>query len=273
MALGFCLGFLFCLPLGQAGAGDQGQGTRARVTAGDCRKCHDEIVLTLERQGAAHGDLCLDCHQGHPPADMDIVPSCSRCHSGGEHFSLAGCLGCHTDPHTPLQIELTRKITGPCLTCHKEQIKELSDYPSIHSRFDCTACHNVHGQIQPCVNCHLGHGESMGRERCASCHQAHMPLEVTYGTDISSEECGSCHEDIYQTLARSRANHRQVACTACHEDRHGMIPRCQSCHGRPHPREIHAKFDLCADCHGTAHDLWASRASTSVFTMGHANEE
>lgn len=250
-----------------AQAPDEERTFTATVTADDCRKCHEEIVLTLQRKGKAHSQLCMDCHLGHPPADMEIIPLCSRCHQGKDHFELDKCLSCHTDPHRPLDIYLTKKITGPCLSCHTEQDKQLRENPSVHSLLQCTACHYYHGQIQPCQNCHLPHSDTMGQESCLSCHRAHMPLVVTYGENIVSEDCGSCHEKIYATIAVTWSKHRNVPCVKCHAGRHGMIPECQSCHGVPHPEDIWGKFDQCNDCHDVAHDLWASEASTNKFVI------
>jgi hypothetical protein len=238
---------------------------RSTVSTGDCVKCHEGIVLTLQRKGKAHQQLCLDCHQGHPPADMEVLPSCSNCHQDGPHFALPGCLTCHTDPHQPLEISFTRDITAPCLACHKQQSEQLLANPSIHSKLACSACHTFHGQIQPCRNCHLPHSDTMGRDSCLGCHKAHMPLVVTYGENIDSEYCGSCHKDVYETMAATWSKHRKVPCVQCHAGRHAMIPRCQDCHGEPHPREIRIKFKECADCHGVAHELWATKASKNKF--------
>jgi len=262
-----CLcGFILVQFSQPAAARAEQRGTvRSAVRAGDCVKCHEGVVLTLQRKGMAHQQLCLDCHQGHPPADMEIVPSCSRCHQDGDHFALSACINCHIDPHQPLEINFTRDITAPCLTCHKEQSEQLLANPSIHSKLACSACHTFHGQIQPCQNCHQPHSDTMGHESCRGCHKAHMPLVVTYGENIVSEDCGSCHEDVYETMAATWSRHRQVPCAQCHAGRHGMIPRCQDCHGVPHPEEIWVKFKQCRDCHGVAHELWATRASTNKF--------
>ena len=119
----------------------------ATVTISDCQKCHEDIVFTLNYKGMAHKDICLDCHRGHPPADMQIIPDCNRCHSTdkGKHFTLENCMRCHVNPHTPLEIQLTRDITAPCLTCHTEQYDQLQDHPSIHTKLACPACHTYHG--------------------------------------------------------------------------------------------------------------------------------
>jgi hypothetical protein len=34
-----------------------------------------------------------------------------------------------------------------------------------------------------------------------------------------------------------------------------MVPKCQDCHGSPHPAGIMAKFPKCGECHNIAHDL------------------
>lgn len=264
----FSLGGLISLPFHAPlpALAQQRGGVHATVGAGDCVKCHEGIVLTLQRKGQAHQQLCLDCHQGHPPADMEVVPTCGRCHQEGPHAALSGCLQCHTDPHQPLEISYGRDLSAPCLSCHAEQSEQLLAHPSIHSRLACTACHTFHGQIQPCGNCHLPHADTMGRDSCRGCHKAHMPLVVIYGDGIASEECGSCHQEAYATMAASWSKHRNVPCVQCHAGRHAAIPRCQDCHGAtPHPREIQDRFRQCGDCHGVAHELWASKASKNKF--------
>ncbi len=238
---------------------------RATITELDCVKCHDGVVRILKRYGHAHQTLCVECHQGHPPADMEIIPRCSQCHEGKAHFEVQGCISCHADPHKPLDIHFEKDVTKPCISCHTSQIKQLEEFPSIHTQFACSACHWFHGQIQPCQNCHLPHSDAMGQESCLGCHQAHKPLAVTYGDQIVSEDCGSCHTEIYQTLATGWSKHRQVGCSDCHVSKHGMIPRCQMCHEQPHAIEIHEKMPICGDCHGLAHDLIGTEAAKSLF--------
>lgn len=240
----------------------------ATVGVDDCRKCHEEIVSTLSRKGMAHQDICLDCHRGHPPADMEIIPSCDRCHGREkqEHFSLEGCIQCHSNPHRPLDIQLTKDITVPCLTCHTEQYAQLQDNISIHTKLACTACHNYHGQIQPCQNCHLPHSDTMGLGSCAMCHMAHKPLVISYGDNVASEDCGSCHTEVYFIMAENKTRHRNVSCVACHQSNHGMIPACTECHGAlPHPQEILNKISVCRECHGFAHDVMAADYTTNIF--------
>jgi len=262
------------LPKAVAAQGEQGDVViHSTITAEDCVKCHENIVLALAQKGKAHQSLCLDCQRGHPPADMEIVPSCSRCHQEGLHFALDGCLSCHIDPHTPLVIRLTHKITEPCLTCHSEQIQQLQSNPSVHTKLACTACHNSHGQIPLCQNCHLPHSDVMDKGSCGKCHKAHMPLVVTYGQDIVPEYCGACHKEVYAVMAVNLTKHRKVSCVSCHVGKHGMIPACENCHGRPHPEEILEKFERCGDCHGPAHKLSPTDYISNVFVKRPRAEE
>lgn len=241
----------------------------ASVVAGvdglDCAKCHDRVVEVLQQKGGAHASLCLECHQGHPPADMDIIPLCSSCHVGESHFELVNCLKCHEDPHAPLSIKLTHDITVPCLTCHVGQFEQLQANPSIHTQLACTACHNFHGQLQPCGNCHKPHSDTMEPDSCVKCHSAHKPLAVSYGPGIVSADCGSCHVKAYDVLGQTYTKHRQVGCVMCHADRHGNIPACVQCHVRPHPDVIIGRFVSCGQCHGLAHDMEATSTATSIY--------
>jgi hypothetical protein len=240
--------------------------TKATVNTTDCRKCHEDVIFTIRINGGAHQNLCGSCHRGHPPADVDIIPLCSQCHNDNrDHFQLENCLKCHIDPHAPLEIRMTHDITAPCLSCHGEQMEQLQSYPSIHTILACTACHNYHGQIQPCSNCHLPHSDTMRDDSCTICHKAHMPLEVHYDESIPSEDCGSCHVDVYKRMVVNTSKHRSVACVNCHSDIHGAIPECEKCHGRPHNAQLHSRFDSCGECHGLAHNLEATATSTNIF--------
>jgi len=223
----------------------------------DCVKCHFQIPAQVEARGMAHKTSvgCTDCHDGHPPSNRDIIPQCSNCHEGTAHFQLQGCLKCHTNPHTPLDIKLPPNTTDACLTCHDTQGGQLKDHPSKHSTLTCTGCHNEHGRVPECLSCHSGHSDAMGKDDCRMCHQAHMPLEVAYGPEVPSASCGACHPDAFQMLSVSHAKHGKFLCAKCHQEKHKMIPQCQGCHGKPHPAGIMAKFPKCNDCHGIAHDL------------------
>lgn len=233
------------------------EGTSPELTADDCAKCHDAAPKAIEENGMAHKTsvTCTDCHVGHPPKDLDIIPQCSMCHSGESHFELEGCLNCHTNPHTPLEITLGDEVTDPCLTCHTDQIEQLRNNPSMHTEQFCTTCHTVHGEIPDCTTCHDPHSAQMVQSDCVTCHQAHMPLQVTYPDDIDSKMCAACHDVAYNLLISNPAKHSELACAYCHKEKHKMIPKCQDCHGVPHPDAMMQKFTTCGECHNIAHDL------------------
>ena len=227
----------------------------------DCVKCHDAPPADLATAGGKHKDVgCTGCHVGHPPTVKKPIPQCTDCHMGKPHFELKGCLGCHKNPHTPLKITFSGKVTDACITCHTKQIAQLRENPSKHSALDCSTCHSVHRQVPQCVQCHKPHSAEMAASDCKKCHKAHMPKMVTYAGDTQSKYCAACHQTEFDQLSASTAKHKALLCAFCHQEKHKMVPKCQDCHGTPHPAGIMNKFPKCGECHKIAHDLnnWAA---------------
>ena len=226
------------------------------LTNQDCSKCHAGPPADIAAAGAKHKNVaCIDCHTGHRPASKNNIPACSMCHSGKPHYQLANCAGCHKNPHRPLEINFGNKVTDPCLTCHTEQIKQLKANPSKHTALFCSTCHTVHGKIPACTQCHKPHHPQQTAGECKKCHKAHMPKAVTYASDLPNKDCMGCHQKAYDLLAASPTKHKTVSCVSCHKAKHKMIPKCQDCHGTPHPQSMMSKFTKCGDCHSIAHDL------------------
>ena len=225
----------------------------------DCAKCHPRPAAAIEAKGGAHKTSvsCQDCHIGHPPEvqKKDIIPSCSMCHSDKPHYKLPKCLSCHRNPHTPKVITFGKDVTDPCLTCHSQQIAKLKANPSKHSKLNCSFCHDVHGKIPQCVQCHKPHSADMGAGDCKKCHQAHMPTVVTYPADVPNKFCGACHTVPNSELSASKTKHGKLLCVKCHQNKHKTVPACQDCHGKMHPAGMMAKFSTCGTCHNTAHNL------------------
>jgi len=235
--------------------------TKAALSNDDCLKCHDGPPADIAAAGGKHKDVgCTGCHVGHPPKVKKPIPQCSECHMGKAHFEIKGCLNCHKNPHTPLKISFTGKVTDVCITCHTQQIAQLRDNKSKHSAFDCSFCHSVHRQIPQCTQCHKPHSAEMVVADCKKCHKAHMPKQVTYASDTPSKDCGICHKKALDLLSSSKAKHSALACAFCHQEKHKTIPKCQDCHGSPHAAGIMRKFQKCGECHNIAHDLnnWPS---------------
>lgn len=233
--------------------------TPPKLDNNDCVKCHSQPPADIEAKGLAHKTEigCQDCHDGHPPTVRKIIPVCSQCHSGSPHFELQNCKECHTNPHTPKVITYGKNVTSPCLTCHEEQIKQLKETPSKHTKLYCSTCHDTHGKIPACTQCHKPHAPEMVAGDCKKCHQAHMPTAVTYKNDqINNADCGACHKKAVELLAASPFKHKAQSCSSCHADKHKVVPACQSCHGEPHPQLSKVKFPSCGVCHSVAHDLY-----------------
>lgn len=233
--------------------------TAPTLSNSDCVKCHAKQSADIEAKGMAHKTSvgCQDCHVGHPPAvaKKDMIPSCSNCHTGKPHFKLAKCLSCHRNPHTPKVITFGKDVTDPCLTCHSQQIAKLKSNPSKHSRLNCSFCHDVHGKIPQCTQCHQSHSADIGAGDCKKCHQAHMPTVVAYGADTPNKFCAACHGKVNSMLVASKAKHGKFLCVSCHQNKHKTVPTCLECHGSPHPAGIMVKFPACGMCHKIAHDL------------------
>jgi predicted CXXCH cytochrome family protein len=223
----------------------------------DCVKCHAKPVADIDAKGGKHKSEigCQDCHSGHPPAVKKIIPECSQCHSGKPHYKLKGCLGCHKNPHTPKVITFAKSESNACLTCHAPQIKQLQDNKSKHTALACAFCHDIHGKKPLCTSCHKTHSADIVPADCQKCHKAHMPKVVTYAAETPSKWCAACHKKAYDLLAASKAKHSKLPCTTCHVAKHKTVPKCQDCHGTPHPAGMMAKFTGCKECHYTAHDL------------------
>jgi len=143
------------------------QKQQPEVTNDDCVKCHATPPADIEAAGGMHrGVGCTGCHIGHPPAVKKPIPQCSQCHIGTAHFELSGCLNCHKNPHTPLNISFGGNITDACLTCHTQQIAQLRDNKSKHTAQNCSTCHNVHRQVPQCTQCHKPHSAEMAVADC-----------------------------------------------------------------------------------------------------------
>lgn len=229
------------------------------LTTSDCIKCHSEVVKTVDTKGAKHKTAinCMNCHKGHPPMipKEQIIPACSECHAGKPHYEIANCEGCHSNPHAPLEMKLAADITGPCLSCHPAQGKEMKENPTLHTNVACTMCHRAHKEVPSCMRCHKPHTAEMVDKDCLGCHPAHQPLTITYGQDMPSKNCAPCHQNISDTLKSAQTKHSALECVFCHKERHKMIPTCETCHGSPHPPAMLAQFKDCNGCHISAHSL------------------
>lgn len=230
------------------------------LTAEDCQKCHTTEVQQIAEAGGKHRDLltCVDCHQEHPPRGANAIPACALCHDPTDqrHFSVSDCLGCH-NPHTPLRIDYSNalRVAPACASCHTRQAAEFRDYPSNHSLLDCKDCHQQHGKFLSCLNCHAPHLKGQTYADCRQCHQPHAPLKVVYSNTLGSDQCAACHVQEGKNLKQITTKHRLLLCVYCHKSQHKRMPKCETCHFKPHDAGIHKKFPDCKICHVGPHKL------------------
>lgn len=229
----------------------------------DCVKCHDSEPADINKNGGKHKTsvACMDCHLEHLPLGTKTIPQCSMCHDSNSqgHFQLPNCLGCHRNPHTPLDVTVNDvpEVSVGCKTCHPEKGKEFAEFPSKHSAKNCTFCHPTkHKKIKKCLECHKPHADFLVYEDCLRCHKPHSPLNIKYADDIPSKYCGACHDEIFKMLSKSKAKHGTFNCAFCHKTTHPTVPNCIDCHKQPHDASMLKAFNSdCLKCHKNPHDL------------------
>ena len=240
--------------------------TRVVLSGKDCLKCHVKRVNDIAVAGGGHKSFpCSGCHDGHPPDVKKPFAPCSACHlkQKNPHFETEGCLNCHTNPHRPMNISLKGAAKDTCIPCHWPESVMLGKSESKHTALDCSECHDIHGKIPQCSQCHKPHqGKIVGD--CKPCHMhAHRPKVDIFPAAAPSLDCGLCHKIVADLLKATKSKHKNLACSGCHKQMHRMIPACQDCHGSPHPDSIMVKFPQCDMCHYGPHDLnnWPETAT------------
>jgi len=258
-AVGILIAAVFTLTLLVVAASSTQAATEglAGLAVSDCVKCHQKEPATIADKGGLHQTAvtCLDCHLEHGPWGTKTIPECSMCHEGKSHFELPNCLSCHSDPHNPLGLQLAGDLVAPCLTCHEEQGKEFKDYASKHALQSCTFCHDVHGRIPDCSECHQPHAPGQVMADCLSCHPVHHPRQIEPAITTQRSFCVACHEEIGALMEKTTTRHQSFTCAYCHRGQHPSVPQCQGCHGEPHAAAMHQKMPNCLDCHIDAHNL------------------
>lgn len=244
--------------------------TANRYKPEECGRCHRQHVYDIEVGIAHKGIPCAGCHEGHSPDKQRSTAPCDTCHSRKKnaHFEIevTRCLNCHTNPHKPSLISLKGETKDVCLACHWAETRQLMQNESKHTALDCARCHDAHGKIPQCVQCHRAAHSGRIAGSCKACHQrGHMP-KLAALPPAPSTDCASCHKMAEDLLSATASKHKNMACANCHEQGHSELPDCRDCHGSPHPSNIMAKFPQCGMCHHTAHDLnnWPGTATRAA---------
>ncbi|MDA8163894.1 MAG: hypothetical protein M0017_02515 [Desulfobacteraceae bacterium] len=230
------------------------------LTVTQCGQCHPGVFRNLKENGGRHQFQCQNCHQQlhafNPVKNnwAEIMPKCSQCHEQPHGDKVTECLKCHSNPHTPRKVAMDATLTAACGQCHSGPAGDLAAFPSAHTQQGCAACHQAHGQIPSCLDCHEPHVTGQEVAACLGCHPAHKPLQVTYDTKADPATCGSCHDKVYGEWRATASKHGKVNCAECHTS-HGFVPQCASCHGQPHDAALLKKFQGCLACHIDVHNL------------------
>lgn len=214
-----------------------------------CGECHTTAFTSISQEGGGHDKGCTFCHFRH-----GVKPKCTDCHELIHGTQLQDCKECH-DEHAPMGITFSLDLENSCSLCHPRQIEEFSDHPGRHADLKCIYCHQTHGQIEACTNCHAPHGPGLAYTECMNCHPAHFPQEIDYLDSVDTGNCAFCHEGVSTTLEQSVSIHSILECAYCHPV-HAQIPDCMDCHVQ------HMTNIDCLGCH-PAHD-----PSTMEFPAG-----
>lgn len=236
-----------------------------------CLKCHEQNACSPGTQWrasphAAHGVSCTDCHTSHynvPPGTP--VTGVAQSAQPGSIVPVARLS--ESDEAVPIDMSAIRAASNHmgaitphiCYRCHANKAQQQSIGASHQIcgvvGFDCTTCHNPHGEIRPetrtdlCLKCHDNSSptmawhsstHSMKGVACADCHNPHTDSNVRQvvgiqhtnirrspRTPMSVDEpyvCYKCHGGIYAQNAMPSHHpikEGKMVCSDCH-DPHGQ---------------------------------------------------
>ncbi|MCL7414464.1 MAG: cytochrome c3 family protein [ANME-2 cluster archaeon] len=238
-----------------------------------CKFCHESEYDSYYDPGDSldyahsHYDIsCAGCHEGHdhvaftysiskmmildvtggstpPQSDDDVVlenkERCLVCHENykivlserllNPHANVTNCASCHSG-HTRGMDENT------CAGCHPVPYNSLEGEGGKHSKKGCEFCHQSHGYIMECEQCHGSFHQGVFVD-CGECHtDAHKPTDIEF-TDVAIEKslCIKCHTNVNVTFTINPSKHANLDCIMCHPS-HGQKQQCSKCH-RPHGEE------------------------------------
>jgi len=245
------------------------------VRAEACLRCHEEDQCTegarwRTSRHARCGTTCVDCHRGHynvpegTPATTEPKETAraARPHNtmlagyaeaekyapkdstkGGKLPSLKGtsnqmgavapgiCYRCHGD------MQVYQEIAGPHQICGP-------------NGFNCTTCHDPHGQIRQetrrdlCLDCHSTSTPAMAYHSsahdhngvaCTDCHNPHPRTEIQPVVNIS-------HYDVRRPRRIQMSVQDPEACYKCH-------PKIFGLNSLPSHHPIKEGKMVCGDCH------------------------
>lgn len=250
-----------------------------------CQDCHSDIKDESHVDKKAKKVNCTECHEDmqstmtgdiHHRLKVKNSPTCSSCHSTHEIKSPSKvinkakefCSKCHKNPVLANKYHSVPVTVNKCVTCHQESNCYSNLQQSVHSKLNCSDCHNYisnnlekHAKIRDknkIADCYLCHAEIAAEHResihgislregideaaqCWNCHGSKSIKKVTdptspvYPTNIS-ETCLKCHNDKKIT---QKFDISAISPTSTYENsvhgrsvmKNGKGATCTSCHG------------------------------------------
>jgi DmsE family decaheme c-type cytochrome len=238
-----------------------------------CLKCHEQNQCTAGSQWRtskhAHcGVTCVECHRAHynvppgtpatsEPGQTQFAPDQSIIQTG--FHNVANQDQGYTKPAKNLPSlrgtsrNLAAVAPGICYRCHTDK-RELQEIAGPHqicgpNGFNCTTCHDPHGQIKEesrkdlCLQCHQGaptmawHSSIHNNNgvACTDCHNPHPNTCVPQIVDIS-------HTQIRREKRMTMSVQEPEACYKCHPKIYGL-------NALPSHHPIKEGKMVCSDCH------------------------
>jgi DmsE family decaheme c-type cytochrome len=231
-----------------------------------CLKCHEQNQCTPGAQWRtskhAHcGVTCVDCHRAHynVPAGTPAttVPGVASYTSGARATLVSYNAEADAKKNLPSLAgsshHLGAMAPDVCLKCHCD-MRDLLRIAGPHqiggvNGFNCTTCHDPHGQIREtsrkdlCLSCHKGaptmawHASTHERYgvACTDCHNPHPHANVRQIVNIS-------HYGVEQPKRRAMSVQEPEACYKCHQKVFAQN------HLPAHHPIMEGKM-VCSDCH------------------------
>lgn len=137
-----------------------------------CSDCHAGPAQELKDFPSAHTEQdCQSCHH----EKHGYIPTCNECHDGHyEGQPLNECATCHQRVHAPLNIAFKPNAgVKNCSGCHDTVYNKWKTTISKHGQVNCAMCHQKHGQIPDCRECHAEPHNKRQLEmfpNCLTCH-------------------------------------------------------------------------------------------------------
>jgi predicted CXXCH cytochrome family protein len=192
----------------------------------NCATCHDAAhahpARVAKRKGRRQTRTCLNCHDPHGTANLDLVRD--LVHWRGRLYDMSFTVEAGLAPGG--LASPTDAGSGMCEVCHrKTKFYPASGHGDPHFTVDCPLCHDHAVAFAPVAteaNCMFCHQDEAARHAMPSGH--------------ASQTCTTCHAELDPTPGMG---HRAVeACQTCHPATQTHAPGgtalpCTQCHD-PH---------------------------------------